>query len=108
MLSNPKCKFKAFSVYIRPLGGAPEHAILQAMTGHPNLSMKPAQSPSVLVSSANPTHSDNTASSGGNTGKASHWDNLCRKYSDLFEAAEFPVECQIKHHIDLLSPKLPV
>ena len=60
MLSNPKCKCKAFSVYIRPLEGAPEHATLQAMTGHPDLSTKPAQSPSVPVSSANPTHSDNT------------------------------------------------
>ena len=42
MLSNPKCKCKAFAVYIRPLEGAPEHATLQAMTGHPDLSMKPA------------------------------------------------------------------
>ena len=41
MLSYPKCKCKAFSVYIHPLKGAPEHATLQAMTGHPDLSMKP-------------------------------------------------------------------
>ena len=37
MLSDPKCKHKAFVVYIRPLEGAPEHATLQAMTGHPDL-----------------------------------------------------------------------
>ena len=42
ILSNPKCKHKAFTVYVRPLEGAPEHATLQAMTGHPDLSMKPA------------------------------------------------------------------
>ena len=42
MLSNLKCKCKAFAVYIHPLEGAPEHATLQAMTGHPDLSMKPA------------------------------------------------------------------
>ena len=42
MLSNPKCKHKAFDVYILPLEGAPEHVTLQAMTGHPNLSIKPA------------------------------------------------------------------
>ena len=42
MLSNPKCKCKAFAVYIHPLEGAPVHATLQAMTGHPDLSMKPA------------------------------------------------------------------
>ena len=42
MLSNPKCKYKALAVYICPLEGASEHATLQAMTGHPNLSMKPA------------------------------------------------------------------
>ena len=41
MLSNPKCKHKAFTVYIHPFEGAPEHATLQAMTGHPDLSMKP-------------------------------------------------------------------
>ena len=41
MLSNPKCKHKAFTIYIRPLEGASEYAILQAMTGHPDLSMKP-------------------------------------------------------------------
>ena len=108
MLSNPKCKRKAFAVYIRPLEGAPKHATLQAMTCHPDLSTKPAQFPSVQVSNANPTHSDNTASRGGNAGKASHWDDLCRKYSDLFEAPGFPVERQIKHRIDLLNPNLPV
>ena len=32
MLSNPKCKYIAFTVYICPLEGAPEHATLQAMT----------------------------------------------------------------------------
>ena len=42
------------------------------MTSHPDLSTKPAQSPPVPVSSANPTHSDNIVSSGGNAGKA--WD----------------------------------
>ena len=42
MLSNPKCKRKAFAVYIRPLEGAPQHTTLQAMTGHPDLSTKPA------------------------------------------------------------------
>ena len=42
MLSNPKCKCTAFTVYIYPLEGAPEYATLQAMTGHPDLSMKPA------------------------------------------------------------------
>ena len=107
MLSNPKCKCQAF-VYIHPLEGAPEHATLQAMTGHPDLSTKPAQSPPVPVSSTNPTHSDNTISSGGNAGKASHWDDLCHEYSDLFEAPGFPVEHQIKHCIDLLNPNLPV
>ena len=39
MLSNLKCKHKAFTVYIHPLEGAPEHATLQAMTGYPDLSM---------------------------------------------------------------------
>ena len=78
------------------------------MTGHPDLSAKPAQFPSVPVSSANPTHSDNTTSSGWNAGKASHWDNLCCKYSDLFEAPKFPVERQIKHCIDLLNLNLPI
>ena len=42
MLSNPKCKRKAFAVYICPLEDAPEHATLQAMTGNPGLFMKPA------------------------------------------------------------------
>ena len=42
MMSNPKCKHKGFAVYIRPLEGAPDHAILQAIIGHPDLSMKPA------------------------------------------------------------------
>ena len=42
ILSDPKCKHKAFDVYIRPLEGAPEHAMLQAMTGHFDLSIKPA------------------------------------------------------------------
>ena len=42
MLSDPKCKCKAIAVYICPLEGAPEHATLQAMTGHPDLSVKPA------------------------------------------------------------------
>ena len=108
MLSNPKSKCKAFAVYIYPLEGAPEHATLQAMTGHPDLSTKPAQFPPILVSSTNPIYSSNTISSGGNASKASHWDDLCRKYSDLFEAPGFPVECQIKHCIDLLNPNLPV
>ena len=108
MLSNLKCKHKAFAIYIHPLEGAPEHATLQAMTGHPDLSTKPTQSPSVLVSSANPTHSDNTTSSRGNAGKASTWDNLCHRFSDLFEAPGFPVESQIKHPIDSLNPNLPV
>ena len=107
-MSNPECKCKAFSVYIRPLEGAPELATLQAMTGYPDLSTKPAQSPSVPVSSANPTHSDNTTSSGGNSSIASHWDDLCHKYSDMFEVPGFPVECQIKHCIVLLNPNLPV
>ena len=65
MLSSPKCKCKAFAVYIRPLEGEPEHATLQDITGHPDLSTKPAQFPSVPVSSANPTYSNDTASSGG-------------------------------------------
>ena len=108
MLSNLKCKHKAFAVYIRPLKGAPEHLTLKAMTGHPDLSMKPDQSPSVPVSSANPTHSDNTVASGGIAGKASHWDNLCHEYSDLFGASGLPIEHQIKHCIDLLNPNLPV
>ena len=30
------------------------------------------------------------------------------EYSDLFEAPGFPVECQIKYHIDLLNPNLLV
>ena len=55
-----------------------------------------------------PLHSDNTISSRENAGKASHWDNLYCEYSDLFEAPGFPVECQIKHCIDLLNPNLPV
>ena len=42
MLSNPKCKHKAFAVYIRLLESAPKHATLQAMTSHPDLSVKPA------------------------------------------------------------------
>ena len=42
MLSNQKCKHKAFAVYICPLEGAPEYAKLQAMTGHPDLSIKPS------------------------------------------------------------------
>ena len=42
MLRNLKCKRKAFAVYICPLEGAPEHVTMQAMTGHPDLSMKPA------------------------------------------------------------------
>ena len=107
ILSNPKCKCKAFAVHIHPLQIATDHATLQA-TGHPDLSTKPAQSVSVPVSSANHTHSDNNASSGGNASKASHWDDLCRKYSDLFEASGFPVDHQIKHHIDLLNPNLPI
>ena len=45
---------------------------------------------------------------GGTAGKASSWDNLCCKYSDLFEAPGFPVEHQIKYCIDLLNPNLPV
>ena len=97
MLSNPKCKHKAFTVYVRPLEGAPEHVKLQAITGHLDLSMMPDYSPSVPVSSANPTHSDNTISSKGNAGKASCWDNLCCEYYDLFEAPGFLVEHQIKH-----------
>ena len=72
------------------------------------MSTKPTQSPSVPVSSTNPTHSDNTASSRGNASKASYWDILYHEYSDLFEAHVFPVERQIKHHIDLLNPNLPV
>ena len=40
--------------------------------------------------------------------KLPRWDNLCCEYSDLFEAPGFPVEYQIKHHIDLLNPNLPV
>ena len=44
----------------------------------------------------------------GNAGKASCWDNLCHKYSDLFEAPGFPIVYQIKHCIDLLNPNLPV
>ena len=92
MLSNSKCKHKAFAVYVHPLEGTPEHATLQAMNGHPDLSMKPAYSPSVLVSSANPTYNDNTVSSRGNAGKASHWDGLCCEYSNLFEAPGLPVE----------------
>ena len=108
MLSNPKCEYKAFTVYIRPLEGASEHATLQAMTGYPDLFMKPAQFPSVPVSSINPTHSDNTISSEGNAGQASHWDDLCCEYSDLFEAPGFPVEHQIKHYIDFNNPNLPV
>ena len=78
------------------------------MTSHPDLSTKPAQFPPIPVSSANPTHSDNNVSSGGNTRKASRWDDLCCEYSDLFEAPGFPVECQIKPHIDLLNLNLPV
>ena len=69
MLSNLKCKCKAFAIYIRPLEGTPEYAALQAMTSHPALSTKPAQSLSIPVSSANPTHSDNTTSTGRNSGK---------------------------------------
>ena len=92
MLSNPKCKYKAFAVYIRLFEGVPKHATLQAMTNHPDLSTKPAQSPSVPISSASPNHSDNTASSGGNAGKASQWDDLYHNYSNLFEAPGFPVE----------------
>ena len=107
MLSNPKCKCKAFTVYIWPLEGIPEHATLQAMTGHPELSTKPAQSPFVPVSSAKPTYSENIASNGGNSGKASSWDDLCHEYSDLLEALGFPVEHQIKHCIDLFNPTLP-
>ena len=83
MLSDPKCKCKAFSVYICPLEGAPEHATLQAMAGHPALSMKPAQSLSVQVSIANPFHIDNTISSGGSAGQVSCWDDLCHEYSDF-------------------------
>ena len=41
MLHNPKCKHKAFAVYIHPVEGAPEHVILQAKTGHLDLSIKP-------------------------------------------------------------------
>ena len=108
MLSSPKCKCKAFAVYIHTLEGAPECATLQAMTGHPDLSIKPTQFPSVPVFNANSTHRDNTISIKGNAGKASHWEYLCHKYSDLFEASGFPVERQIKHHIDLLNPNLPV
>ena len=78
------------------------------MTGHPDLSTKPDKSIFVLVSIANPTHSDNIVSSGGNAGQASHWDDLCHEYSDLFEAPGFSVELQIKHHIDLLNPNLLV
>ena len=100
-------QMQAFAVYIRPLEGAPEHATLQAMTGYPDLSIKPAQFPFVSVFSANSTHSDNTVSIKGTAGKASLWDNLCHKYSDLFEAPGFPVECQIKYCIDLLNPNLP-
>ena len=92
MLSNPKCKCKAFTVYIRPLEGAPEHATLQAMTGHPDLSTKPAQFPPTSVFIPNPIHSDNTISIRGNSGKASHWDDLYHEYSDLFEAPGFPVD----------------
>ena len=92
MLSNLKCKHKTFAVYICPLESAPEYTTLQAMTGHPDQSMKPAQSPSILVSNAKPTHSDNTISSRENAGKVSRWDNLCCKYSELFEAPGFPVE----------------
>ena len=44
----------------------------------------------------------------GTAGKASHWDDLCHEYSDLFEAPGFPVEYQIKYHIDLLNLNLPV
>ena len=108
MLRNLKCKHKAFAVYTRPFEVAPERTTLQAMTIHLDLSMKPTLSPSVPVSSANPSHSDNTISSGGNAGQASHWDDLFREYSDLFEAPGFPVKRQIKHHIDLLNPNLPV
>ena len=78
------------------------------MTGHPDLSMKPALFPSVPVSNANPTHSENNIASGGNAGQASRWDDLCCEYSALFEAPGFPVERQIKHCIDLLNPNLPV
>ena len=42
MLSDPKCKHKAFAVYIHPLEGTAEHATLQAMTGYPGLSINPA------------------------------------------------------------------
>ena len=108
MLINPKCKCKAFAVYIHPLEGAPEHVTLQAMTGHPDLTVKPAQSPSIPVSNANPTHSDNTISNAGNADQASHWDNLSCEYSDLFEAPGFPVEQKIKHCIDFLKLSLPV
>ena len=64
-MSNPKCKHKAFTVYVHPLEGASGYATLQAMTGHSNLSTKPAQFPPVPVSSANPTHSDNIILIGG-------------------------------------------
>ena len=66
-----------------------------------------SQFPSIPVSNAN-THSDTTISSRGMLVKLPHWDNLCCKYSDLFEAPGFPVECQIKYCIDLLNPNLPV
>ena len=36
MLSNLKCKCIALAVYIHPFEGAPEHATLQAMIGHPD------------------------------------------------------------------------
>ena len=108
MLSNPQCKCKALTVYIRPFEGSLEYATLQAMTGHPGLSIKPAQSPPVPVFSANPTRSGNAISSEGNADKASHWDDLCYEYSNLLEAPGFLVERQIKHCINLLNPNLPV
>ena len=85
-------KHKAFSVYIHALKGAPEHATLQDITGHPELSIKPAQFPSVPISSANPTHSNTTISSRESASQASHWDNLCCEYSDFFEAPGFLIE----------------
>ena len=108
MLSNPKCKRKAFAVYIEPLEGVDESAHLQAVTGHPVLPDMESHLPDKPTNGTKPTSSNHAKPVGENAGQASRWDRLCSEYSDLFTTPGFPVDRKIKHRIDLLNPNLPV
>ena len=105
MLRSPTMRRRAFAIRIDAVDA---HGPDQPdVSNHASVCCNNVQACAMPSTAHMPLHLDSQHSAADQASK-SKWDLICADFPHVFAPPQQPVECSIKHHIELLDPTAPI